>query len=166
MRFYDPATLKKFNTPALVHLDYDFDIEYLKVMANHYENLAEPWEGGNNFKTEFWKIYRLSKDTYINEIMEDLNINAHPRFVYQSANTYLSPHIDFDSKCCVNILLSDDPAPINIEDIDYEYSAALINIERVHSVRTDDQKRVFLKLSVKDKDFDQVLKEIRYVQED
>ena len=55
------------------------------------------------------------RSDYIDKIMKDLNIVSKPRFFYQKSNFHLKPHIDFGTQCGVNILLSDDPVPINIE---------------------------------------------------
>ena len=78
-------------------------------------------------------------------------------------NFTLKPHRDFGTECGVNILLSDESVPINIEGVDYHYSQALINLQKEHSVVNDSKERIILKFSIPDKPFEQVAKEINYV---
>ena len=55
------------------------------------------------------------KSDYISKIMRDLNIVGKPRFFYMKPNFTLKPHKDF--ALSVNILLSDESVPINIEEL-------------------------------------------------
>ena len=43
------------------------------------------------------------------------------------------------------------------------YSQALVNVQREHSIKTDNEERIMLKFSIKDKSFEEVLKDMNYV---
>jgi hypothetical protein len=146
----------------LIHLNYPINKDILLLESDKARESAKPWEGGNDYKIEDWLVSYYTSD-YIEKIMKELNIIGKPRFFYQKSNFSLKPHKDFGTQCGVNILLSDDPVPINIEGVDYHYSQALINLQREHSVVNDSKERVLLKFSIPDKSFEQVASEINYV---
>ena len=146
----------------LIHLNYPINKDILLLESDKARENAKPWEGGNDYKIEDWLVSYYTSD-YIEKIMKELNIIGKPRFFYQKSNFNLKPHKDFGTQCGVNILLSDDPVPINIEGVDYHYSQALINLQKEHSVVNDSKERVLLKFSIPDKSFEQVASEINYV---
>jgi hypothetical protein len=43
------------------------------------------------------------------------------------------------------------------------YSQALVNVQKEHSIRTDNEERIMLKFSIKDKSFEEVLNNIKYI---
>ena len=146
----------------LIHLNYPINKDILLLESDKARENAKPWEGGNDYKIEDWLVSYYTSD-YIEKIMKELNIVGKPRFFYQKSNFSLKPHKDFGTQCGVNILLSDDPVPINIEGVDYHYSQALINLQKEHSVVNDSKERVLLKFSIPDKSFEEVANEINYV---
>ena len=145
----------------LIHLNYPINKDILLLESDKAKKTAKPWEGGNDYKIENWLVSYYNSD-YITKIMNDLNINGKPRFFYQKENFHLMPHKDFGTQCGVNILLSDDPVPINIEGKEYYYTQALINLQKEHSVKNDNKERILLKFSIPDKTFEQVASEIKY----
>ena len=97
-----------------------------------------------------WKIVR-HVFPYAAEIIKNLdleNYDVRPRFYILDKNTTLSPHTDLGTECAINILLSQNNAPINIEGIDYKYKQALINTQLMHSVSNLDEDRIIFKLSI------------------
>ena len=146
----------------LIHLNYPINKDILLLESDKARESAKPWEGGNDYKIEDWVVSYYRSD-YIDKIMKELNIVGKPRFFYQKSNFHLKPHKDFGTQCGVNILLSDNPVPINIEGKEYYYTQALIDLQREHSVINDNKERVLLKFSIPDKSVEQVSKEINYV---
>ena len=147
----------------LIHLNYPINKDILLLESDKARENAKPWEGGPNLHIDEWLVSYKPKSDYISKIMKDLNIVGKPRFYYMKPNFTLKPHKDFGTECGVNILLSDESVPINIEGVDYHYSQALINLKKEHSVVNDGKERVLLKFSIPDKPFEQVAKEINYV---
>jgi hypothetical protein len=84
-----------------------------------------------------------------------------PRYYRQEANTSLPMHSDNGTKCCINILLSGESAPIVFEDgftqTSFHYECAILNIQQRHSVPTFPEERFLLKYSIFDIDFDEAV---------
>lgn len=146
----------------LIHLNYNYDKNLLLQESEKARLNAKPWEGGNNYKIDKWLVSYYNSE-YIKKIMNDLNIQGKPRFFYQQPNFHLMPHKDFGTMCSVNIILSDNPEPIIFKEKTFYYTQALINVQKIHSVKTLNTERIMLKISIPDKSFDEVSKEINYV---
>lgn len=78
------------------------------------------------------------------------DVEIKPRFYVQKKDVYVPEHKDIKTECAINILLSDDCAPITYKDFgDIYYKCALINTQEIHSVKTDTE-RILFKLSIMD----------------
>ena len=65
-------------------------------------------------------------------------------------------HSDINTKCCINIILSKDSAPIVFEDIgEVTYKCALLNITKRHMVPAFHLERLLLKFSIFDKTYEE-----------
>ena len=119
--------------------------EFHKVKSN-IDIYADKRGGINNN----WKIVR-HVFPYATQIIKNLDLedyDVRPRFYMLDKNTTLYPHTDLGTQCAINILLSQNNAPINIEGIDYKYKQALINTQLMHSVSNLDEDRIIFKLSI------------------
>jgi hypothetical protein len=68
-------------------------------------------------------------------------------------------HADYGTKCAINIILSDDAAPIIFEDVgEFNYTCALLNIQERHSVPSYPKERFLLKYSIFDVDYHEAVK--------
>lgn len=123
---------------------------------SRYTDYDKDWENS-------WRILRM-QHSYFDKIMQDLNIEADPRFYILDPHTYLPPHVDNGTLCCVNMIIdSKNPVPVNILGTDYVYNQALLNVAVEHSVRNGPEPRILLKFSIKHKTFEEVENEIQYV---
>jgi hypothetical protein len=83
----------------------------------------------------------------------------------QLADTSVHMHIDPATLCSVNVILSDDPAPVIFEDFgEIQYRAALFNTSLNHAVPAHHSERLLLKFAYLDTPYDTVLK--RLIQSD
>lgn len=108
-----------------------------------------------------WNISRTSSDC-IYALMESIGVEkiAKPRFYYMKPYVALPLHVDVNTQCSFNFVLSDNPAPIQIEGVDYFYAQALLNTRRQHRVINASEERVMLKLSILDHSYEKVLQMI------
>ena len=53
------------------------------------------------------------------------------------------PHKDMGHKCCINIVLSDDPAPVFYKDYgEIQYQCAILNVVKRHSVKAGPERKM------------------------
>ena len=146
----------------LIHLNYTINKDILLLESDRARKSAKPWHHKNEVTAgPNWLVSYYTSE-YIENIMKDLNIKGSPRFFFQQPHFHLKPHKDYGTQCAVNIILN-GTTPINIEGKEYVYSQALINVQREHSIKTDNEERIMLKFSIKDRSFEEVLKDINYV---
>ena len=107
-----------------------------------------------------WRILNDIELEYADKLNTYFDIDTIPKFYILEANTQLLPHIDQDTTCSINFLLSDGAAPVRFGDNEYYYRTALLNTSRKHSVDKYPTDRILFKLSVKDESFSSVKQKI------
>jgi len=146
----------------LIHLNYTINKDILLLESDRARKSAKPWHHKNEVTAgPSWLVSYYTSE-YIENIMKDLNIKGSPRFYFQQPHFHLKPHRDYGTQCAVNFILN-GTTPINIEGKEYVYSQALVNVQKEHSIRTDNEERIMLKFSIKDKSFEEVLNNIKYI---
>lgn len=136
----------------IYHVDFDFDIEALKKECidlheqNKHSNTWEYQEFGyngadaDNFSLvqENWghmPVGRRERKRFLEhyDLWEDDYDITNSKYMKLLGDTMLIPHTD-GHPCSLNVILNDDPAPINFYGKDYEYKLALVNISEKHGV--------------------------------
>ena len=146
----------------LIHLNYTINKDILLLESYRARKYAKPWHHKNEVTAgPSWLVSYYTSE-YIENIMKDLNIKGSPRFYFQQPHFHLKPHRDYGTQCAVNFILN-GTTPINIEGKEYVYSQALVNVQKEHSIKTDNEERIMLKFSIKDKSFEEVLNNIKYI---
>lgn len=150
----------------IYHVDFDFDIEALKKECEdlHEKNLHNStWEyteyGRNHIDAESFSIVqenwghmpvgRRERKRFLQhfDLWEDDYEITNSKYLKLHANTMLMPHVD-GHPCSLNIILSEDPGPINFYGKDYQYKSALVNISEKHGVNNMGQSdRLMWKIS-------------------
>ena len=150
------------NNEDILVFDYDFNKLALLDFWNQNRDNSQPYSDKRfgKFVMNNWRILKNIEIEYANILCEYFNIDADPKFYVLKANTALLPHIDQDTTCSINFLLSDGAAPVRFGNNEYYYTTALLNTTRKHSVDKYPTDRVLFKLSVKYEDFDIVKQKI------
>jgi len=144
----------------LTLINYPLDVTYLLALAETIKHKAEAYKDPRYTQAlDTWKIL-LHEDPYITKVMEDLNIQASPRFYWQEPYSVLPMHVDYYTKCSVNFVLTDDLAPITIEDTDYLYKQAVLDTTKQHGVKTQEKERILLKLSISHSTYEDIVSDI------
>ena len=142
----------------LVQLNYPLDKQRLLEIANKAYIDADPYTDPRYDQSlESWLISRYD-DPYLTKIADDFGVKAKPRFYWTEPNSIIPEHVDYNTTCSLNFVLSDDPAPVTIEGKDYNYNQCLLNTMLPHSVVNNDKERVLLKLSIFDNTYQDVAK--------
>ncbi len=148
----------------LIHLDYEIDKKRLLEIAEETYPSAIFYTDDRFPDADFswWKIGKCEHPE-LKKIADDFGIECNARFYWQDAHSHLPPHVDNGTKCSLNFVLSDDPAPVTVEGVDYFYTAAMLDTTLMHSVTTGDTPRILLKFSVFDEFFkDTMFKSYKY----
>lgn len=93
-------------------------------------------------------------------MVNDLGIKAKPRFYWLESNAVLPEHVDHNTTCSLNFILSEDPAPVTIGGNDYYYNQCVLNTTIPHSVTNNGPERILLKFSVFDVSYEDTVKTI------
>ena len=150
------------STP-LILVDYDLDIQRMKEIAEEAYPSATFYTDDRFPDADFswWKIGKYEHPD-LQKIADDFGIECNARFYWQEPHSYLPPHVDNGTQCSLNFVLSDDPAPVNIEGIDYYYKAAFLNTSLMHSVKTGNKPRLLLKFSIFNKSIEDIGYKYKY----
>lgn len=148
----------------LIHLDYTLDFDALIREAQNAKKNAKAYGDDPRIPGESLDNWLISRHTceYIEQIMRDFEVNGRPRFYWLEPNAFLLKHTDHNTTCSINFVLSDDIAPVTIEDQDYYYTQALLNTTKMHSVQNGPKERLILKISIFDESFDSLAERIKY----
>ena len=153
-----------------IELDYDEDILLLEAEMIEYKPFesgfrtgsffdhAPTWMQGHVHEVEKFKEVKRLK----NYIEEKINSNdVRPRFYRQEQNTEIPPHVDINTKCAINIVLSDNYGPIKFTGNDpIFYKCAVLDTTKEHSVPPFAEERILLKFSIFDVSYEDVIKKL------
>lgn len=147
----------------VIHLDYDLDKFTLLKEAQLAKSASRPYTDSRypDLKLEKWLIGHWSSE-YTDRIMKDFEVVGRPRFYWLEPYAVIPEHIDNETTCSLNFILTEDPAPIIIEEKTYTYQQVLLDTTRLHKVINNEHERIMLKISIFDEPFTDLAKRIKY----
>lgn len=149
---------------SLMELNLDIDKDGLeKIINDNIKNFKEYFEwvpievkedrAWKQFKVDPYKFDCVKNIfTKIEHIFKDEKIDCF--FYILEKHNSIGTHTDPNTLSAINILISDDNAPIIIEDNHYVYNTALVDTSKMHSVPASETDRLLLKFSLRDIPFD------------
>jgi len=147
----------------LIHLDYFLDKALLlkeadkaKISAAGYTDSRYP-----NLRLDNWLIGRYNSQD-IQKIINDFDVEGRPRFYWLKPYAVIPTHVDNETKCSINIILTDEAAPVTINNKDYNYNTALLNTTLPHSVKNNQHERIMLKISIFNETFEELAARIKF----
>jgi len=146
---------------------FPFDDEHLLKEYKQVESLLEDYKDARYFEgSSNWLVTRDLEDLdvpYVKNmtmaIVKTYGIKGYvsPRFYFLQKKTILRNHIDLNTKCSINHVISGAESPVNYPDYGmYNYKTALLNTEKLHGVINKDSDRILFKISIFDESFEQV----------
>lgn len=153
----------------ILHLSYKFNTFALLTELDRYKVSLSSYNDNRYGKVDNFKILR--QKNYLNVMRHECNKfleyygfskgDGEPRYYILQSNSILPTHVDADTKCSVNHLL-EGSAPIEFLDHGkFEYSTALIDISKPHSVdNTNLPDRYLYKISFFNHNFNEVMSKI------
>lgn len=147
----------------LIHLSYVYDKSKLLAIAAEAKADASPYTDPRypNYSFQSWLMGHYTND-YIENIMKEFDIKGKPRFYYLEPNTQIPTHVDRNTTCSINFILTDEPAPVTILGRDYYYDCALLNTTVPHSVKNKDKQRILFKISIFEESFESLANRIKF----
>lgn len=148
---------------ALTHLDYSIDTFALLGSASNAKLESNPYTDSRypDLKLDRWHIGHYS-DKIINKIMQDFEVDGKPRFYWLEPFAEIPEHVDNGTQCSINLIITEDPAPITINGIEFYYKQALLDTTVPHAVFNGPNERIMLKISIFDETYDQLKERIKY----
>jgi len=155
---FDKDTLLSLWNSKYIHNTETYDDPRIDDYIKRPEFIAQY----GHWSKDVWKIAHAEVDEYTKYLCDYFDINAKPRFYMLKANQVLPHHIDNDTECAINFILSDDAAPITFQATDntYHYRTALLNTSLWHGVWNGPKDRILFKLSIFDEPFEIVKEKI------
>lgn len=147
----------------LTLLHYPLDTASLLQSAANARLYAEPYTDSRypDLKKEDWYIGRYT-DVHIDKIMQDFEVEGSPRFYWLEPFATIPQHVDNGTQCSINLIITENPAPITIEGVDYTYHQALLNTTLPHSVSNGETERIMLKISIFDETYESLSERIKF----
>jgi hypothetical protein len=147
----------------IIHLNYPLDYESIRISAECARKTAISYTDSrySDLKMNGWTISRYS-DSYIDSIMTDFGVQGKPRFYFQDAFLKIPEHVDNETLCSINFIISDNPAPITINGEDHCYKQCLLNTTVPHGVQNGSESRILFKISIFNESFETVANKIPF----
>jgi hypothetical protein len=151
------------NNEPLVHLNYPIDLNRILESAARAKIESKPYTDSRypELLLDQWHIGKYT-DEYIESIISDFEVEGRPRFYWLEPYATIPEHVDNETQCSINLIITDDPAPITINGTDFVYRQALLDTTVPHSVVNSDKQRIMLKISIFNETFDQLSQRIKY----
>ena len=142
----------------VTHLNLQYDKEKLKEEVSELD--FKPFSPKECYFRNTWLKARLRENIVMFPHIEDLHMQVPGSIIVayrQLANTSVHMHVDPATECSVNIVLSDDYAPVVFEDYgEILYECALFNTSLNHAVPKYSKERLLLKFSFLETSYERV----------
>ena len=146
----------------LTHLSLDYDVDELRDEVEEFT--FKPFSPKECYFHETWLKARLREHIHMYphiEALYDIFEGSVIVAYRQLADTSVHMHIDPATLCSVNIVLSNDAAPVVFDDYgEIDYRCALFNTSLNHAVPAYHKERLLLKFAYLDTPYDVVRKRL------
>jgi hypothetical protein len=147
----------------LTHLAYPVDKQRLLDEAKLARPKSKAYTDSRypDMVLDDWLIGHHTSE-YITEIMGDFGVIGRPRFYWMKPYAVIPEHTDNGTLCSINIILTEQAAPITIGGEQYFYDMILLDTTVPHSVVNNEHERIMLKISIFDEDYHSLVSRIKY----
>ena len=153
------------NTQPVNNLYYNVPVYKLQVEIDYFYNDFICYEDPQNGKVPSWKILRENESTHIMKKVKRDFCNTYgldiekctAKYYILDSDTYLPPHIDYNTKCAANWILSGSEAPVSYDSGDYYYTNAILDTTKLHWVQNGNEPRVLFKISFFDVSYEDLV---------
>lgn len=162
-----PAEETNWPKPV-VNIDYSFNMDLLWDEYNRMKDGPQPdYEFSKEGKTKKNTLKGMAvygsqdigvdADTLLMDEARkfcsyfDIEDEIFAQFMWIDKDFNLSWHIDDATRCrsSVNVIMTDDPAPVSFREGDFYYKCAALDVMQEHSVTNKDKERILMRISFK-----------------
>lgn len=142
---------------SIYGFDYDFDRSLLYTEFRKRFGDAEKFsDSGIPESVTKLKVIESLDFPYISEIKRAFNIEGEARFYWLQGGQNFDLHVDTLPQCSLNVLLSENNAPVYVNGSMYSYQNCILNVKKPHGVFGSSEDRILFKISIFSKSFEEV----------
>ena len=168
IKIENPAlTAPIVSAPTTLDNDYifgfDFNFDKQKLLQQYEKNL----QNSKNFNDDGLPVsipkLQLQEDfefDYAQELMVFFGITGEAKYYTVKKDCDFDLHVDTLPQCSINVLVSDNPAPVFIGGKNYMYQNCVLNVKKPHGVFTNDENRILFKISIFEHTFEEVKQKV------
>lgn len=142
---------------------FDFDFDKQKLLQQYKKNLQNSKNFNDNGLPVSVPKLQLQEDfefNYAQELMDFFEITGEAKYYTVKKDCDFDLHVDTLPQCSINVLVSDNPAPVFIGGKNYMYKNCVLNVKEPHGVFMNDETRILFKISIFDYTFEEVKQKI------
>jgi hypothetical protein len=142
----------------ITEINIPFDKQQLLAEANLIKQYASGYTDNRypNLNLSKWLIRKHSSE-YISNLIKFLEVDGDPRFYWLEPNAIIPEHVDNGTKCSINFILTDTPAPVTILGENFTYTVGVLDTTKRHGVKNGPVERILFKISIFNEDYESVV---------
>lgn len=146
----------------VLHLNYKIDKQRLLDEAAAVKHTAVGYTDSRypDLSMDDWLVGHHTSE-YVKKIMSNFKVTGKPRFYWLQPYAVIPEHVDNETLCGLNFILTDQASPISFQEKDYIYQSALVNTALPHGVENNQHERIMFKISIFNETFEQVADRIK-----
>ena len=147
-------------------IEYTPNVDQLFLEIDFFKDQFVPYEDEKHGSVEGWLILRENADTIVlkserEKFNEQYNLvgRSRARYYIQDSGVKIPAHIDYNTKCSANFILSGGSDPVSFDAGEFIYTSAILDTTQKHWVNST-SKRVLFKISYFDLSYEEILGKI------
>jgi len=132
------------------------ELDFLKGKLEEYADEKHGSVSGWQIlrEDECTSILKAERERFLNHY--DIMCQSRARYYILQPDIALPPHIDYNTTCSINFVLSGDESPVSYESGDYHYTQAVLDTTKMHWVNNSSKPRILFKISIFNRSYDEV----------
>lgn len=106
-------------------------------------------------ETEYHNVMKQEREKFLNQF--NVTCESRGRYYILEPDLYLPPHIDFNTTCAINFILSGGESPVSYESGEYKYQNAILDTTKLHWVQNTNNPRILFKISIFDMKYEELV---------
>jgi len=142
---------------------FDFKFDKQKLLEQYQKNLIESKNFNDNglpISVPKLQLQEGFEFDYAKELMDFFEIDGEAKYYTLKKDCEFDLHVDTLPKCSVNVLVSENPAPVFIGGKNYLYHNCVLNVKKPHGVFKNTEDRILFKISIFNNTYEEVRQKV------